>query len=65
MIIQEYRDASLMLAGDFNARCGEYQDLMVNDTIDFIIDDNGEYESDEFDTEGTLKIQAQIILVFL
>ena len=54
-----------MLAGDFNARCGEYQDLMVNDTIDFIIDNNGEYESDEFDTEGTLKIHAPIILVFL
>ena len=65
LIIQEYPDASLMLAGDFNARCGEYQHLLVNDTIDFIIDDNDVYVSDEFDTEQTLKIHASIILVFL
>ena len=46
-----------MLTGDFNARCGEYQDLLVNDNIDFIIDDNGVYESDEFefDTERNTK----------
>ena len=50
-IIQKYPDASLMLAGDFNARCGDFQDILVNDNIDFIIDDNGVYESDEFDTE--------------
>ena len=55
LIIQKYPDASLMLAGDSSARCGEYQDLLVNDNIDFIIDDNGVYESDEFDTVRNTK----------
>ena len=54
-IVQKYPDASLMLAGDFNARCGEYQDILVNDSIDFIFDDNGVYESDEFNIERNTK----------
>ena len=54
-----------MLGGDLNAGCVEYQDILVNDSIDFIIDENGVYESEEFDTERTVKIHAPIFLVFL
>ena len=44
-----------MLAGDFNARCGYLQDLLDNENIDFIFDDNGVYESDNFDIERNKK----------
>ena len=54
----------LALCSDFNARCSDYQDLLVNDNIDFIIDDNGVYETNLIQNE-TLKIHAPISLVFL
>ena len=38
-IAQRYPDANILLAGDFNARCGENQDIILNDEIDFIFQD--------------------------
>ena len=35
-IAQRYPDANILLAGDFNARCEENQDITLNDEIDFI-----------------------------
>ena len=65
-IIQKFPDASLMLAGDFNnARCGYLQDLLDNDNIDFIFDDNGVYESDDFDIERNTKDLRTNIYIFL
>ena len=37
-----------MLAGDFNARCGNHQDILLNDTVEFIFDDDVLYEADDF-----------------
>ena len=31
-------------AGDLNSRCGDNQDFVVDDDIDFIFDDSGVYE---------------------
>ena len=30
--------------GDFNARCGEVKDITIDDTVDFIFDENVVYE---------------------
>ena len=30
-IAQRYSDANILLSGDFNARCGENQDIILND----------------------------------
>ena len=44
-IAQRYPDANILLAGDFNARCEENQDIILNDEIDFIFQDEVMYES--------------------
>ena len=41
-MVHQYPDADIMLAGDFNARCGDYQDILLNDESDL-------YESDLFE----------------
>ena len=48
-IAQRYPDANILLAWDFNARCGENQDIILNDEIDFIFQDESMYESDLFE----------------
>ena len=47
-IVSHYPDAGIVLAGDFNARCGEVKDITIDDTVDFIFDENVVYESDNF-----------------
>lgn len=47
-IIMKYPDASLLLAGDFNARCGSLQDVLVDDNVDYIFDEDSVYEIDSF-----------------
>ncbi|MEW8544973.1 MAG: reverse transcriptase family protein [Candidatus Thiodiazotropha sp.] len=58
-IVQKYPAANIMLAGDFNARCGEHQDILMNDTVDFIFDDDVMYESDEFSLGRSTKDKFQ------
>ena len=48
-IAQRYRDGNILLAGDFNARCEENQDIILNDEIDFIFQDEVMYESEFFE----------------
>ena len=47
-IIEKYPNANLMLAGDFNARCGYLQDLLLDDFLDLVFDDDILYEADDF-----------------
>ena len=47
-IIEKYPNANLMLAGDFNARCGYLQDLLLDDSLDLVFDDDILYEADDF-----------------
>ena len=46
--MSKYPDSNLVLAGDFNARCGNLQDISSNDDIDFIFNDDHFNESDDF-----------------
>ena len=41
-------DASLLLAGDFNSRCGNLQDILYDDNVDYIFDQDSVYEADDF-----------------
>ena len=54
-IVSKYPDSNLVLAGDFNARCGDLQDISSNDVIDFILNDDHFYESDDFQEERKSK----------
>ena len=47
--MQKYPDADILLAGDFNARCGDNQDILFNDDVDFVFQDKDMYESDFFE----------------
>ena len=47
--MQKYPDADILLAGDFNARCGDNQDILFSDEIDFVFHDEVMYESDFFE----------------
>ena len=47
-IVSQYPDAGVVLAGDFNARCCDLQDITIDDNVDFIFDDSVVYESDNF-----------------
>ena len=48
-IVQKYPDDDILLAGDFNARCGDNQDILFNDDLDFVFQDEDMYESDFFE----------------
>ena len=45
---KKYTDADLMLAGDFNAICGNLQDILYDDNVDYISDQDSVYEADKF-----------------
>ena len=47
--VQKDPDADILLAGDFNARCGDNQDILFNDDLDFVFQDEYMYESDFFE----------------
>ena len=48
-VITKYTNDELVLAGDFNARCGLLQDYMENDDVDYIFnDENSLYDIDYF-----------------
>ena len=47
-IASKYPDASLLLAGDFNARCGNLQDILYDDNVSYIFYQDPVYESDDF-----------------
>ena len=48
-IVQKYPDADILLAGNYNARCGDNQDILFNDDVDFVSQDEDMYESDFFE----------------
>ena len=54
-MVQQYPDADIMLAGDFNARCGDYQDILLYDESDFVFQNEAMYESDLFEQPKTSK----------
>ena len=43
-----YPVIDFILAGDFNARCGELQDIIIDDTVEFIFDEDVVYDTNEF-----------------
>ena len=45
-IVSKYPNAGFVLAGDFNSRCGEVQNVTIDDNVDFIFDENVVYGSD-------------------
>ena len=47
-IVTKYPDASLLLAGDFNAGCGNLQDILHDDNVDYIFDQDSVYEANNF-----------------
>lgn len=47
-IVLKFPDALLLLAGDFNARCGSRQDILFDDDVSFIFDEDVFYEADSF-----------------
>ena len=47
-IIEKYPDANLMFPGNFNARCGTHQDVLLNNSVELIFDDDTLYEADDF-----------------
>ncbi|MEW8544944.1 MAG: reverse transcriptase family protein [Candidatus Thiodiazotropha sp.] len=48
-IVLRYPDASLLVAGDLNARCGSLQDTLSDDNIDHIFEGETAYENDYFE----------------
>ena len=44
-IVQKYPEANIKLAGDFHARCGDIQDILLNDDVDFVFQEEAMYES--------------------
>ena len=48
-VVQKYPEANIILAGDFNARCGDTQDILLNDDVDFVFQEEAVYESDYFE----------------
>ena len=54
-IIEKYPNANLMVAGDFNARCGTHQDVLLNDSVELIFDDDTLYEADDFNLQRQTK----------
>lgn len=47
-MFSSYPAIDFILAGDFNARCGELQDSIIDDNVDFIFDDDAVYDTDAF-----------------
>lgn len=47
-VILKYPDASHLIAGDFNARCGLLQDVLYDDNVDYIFEQDSVYETDDF-----------------
>ena len=58
-IASKYPDASLLLAGDFNARCGNLQDILSDDNVDYIFDQDSVYEADDFHMKRNSKDLTQ------
>ena len=58
-IVQKYTEAYIILAGDFNARCGDTQDMLLNDDVDFVFQEEAIYESDFFELPRRSKDQSQ------
>lgn len=63
-VVQNYLNACYMLAGDSNARCWEFQDILPNDKIGFILGDNNVYEADEFNLPRNTEAYL-VMLAFL
>ena len=47
-MITKYPNADFILAGDFSARCGELQDVIIDDTDDHNFDEDVVYDTDMF-----------------
>lgn len=47
-MFSSYPAIDFILVGDFNARCRELQDIIIDDNVDFIFDDDAVYDSDAF-----------------
>ena len=58
-IVQKYPEANIKLAGDFNARCGDIQDILLNDDVDFVFQEEAMYESGVFELTRRSKDQSQ------
>ena len=54
-IVSKHPDSYLLLAGDFNARCGDLQDILIDDDLEFIINEDDVYENDSFQEERKSK----------
>ena len=47
-LFSSYPARDFILAGDFNAKCGELQDIIIDDTVDFIFEYGAVYDTDAF-----------------
>ena len=48
VIVSEFPEAKLFLAGDFNARMKDFQDFISHDDVSFVIGENSNYPADDF-----------------
>ena len=64
-IIQKYPEASILLACDFNVRCGELQDVLLNDDVDFMFQDDTVMILIPLKYQENRKIMRKIILASL
>ena len=60
-IVSKHPDSYLLLAGDFNARCGDLQDISIDDDLEFIINEDDVYENDSFQEERKSKDKTTIL----
>ena len=63
--VMKYPNANLFIAGDLNIRCGNLQDILQDDNVDYIFEEDIEYKSDNFNLNRKSKLQFVIHLVTL
>ena len=63
LIESDLGDVHFIVAGDLNARVGDIQDFIENDTVNYVFGADVEYPSDHHNREETVTLRS-ISLVF-